>query len=121
MCIRDRPKTWPNKPPKRLEAKWNRIQRSWRDELEQLIEQVFDNEVVEGSPMTYWDESLWDSIEMFGLVLMDKNLESLKGFWIDQETGDSRSDYWIPDGEESEIPTIDHPPSVDVAWDARPA
>lgn len=109
------------RPHKRTEAKWNRIQRSWRDELEQLIEQVFDNGVVENSPMTYWDESLWDSIEMFGLVLDEDSmyLESLKGFWVDQDTGLSRAEYWVPDGYLSEVPTIDCPPTVDVAWDAR--
>ena len=102
-----------------LNRKWNRIDRQYADEMEQLLEQLFP-EVIESSPMTYWDESLWDSIEMFGLTLLDPNIESLKGFWIDQETGNSRSDWYIPESNDSEIPTIDSPNVVGVAWDARP-
>ena len=104
-------------------AKWNRIHRQYVAELRQLEEQLFPVRV-ESSPMTYWDESLWDSIEMFGLVLDEDiaYLESLKGFWVDQDTGERRGQGYIPDDTLCgyQITCIDVPPRDEAAWDARP-
>lgn len=106
----------------KLNRKWNKIQNQYGSEMDQLLKQLWPEP--EAMPLVYWDSSsLWDDLEMFGIVLVEDSahLESLKGFWVDQETGNSRSDYWIPKGE-SEVPTItiDNPPTVDSAWDARP-
>lgn len=110
-----------NQPSQRLIAKWNRIDSAYEAEMEQLLEQLFPEDY-QIPDLVYWDgSSLWDDIEMFGLVLVDHTLESLKGFWVDQETGDSRSAYYLPEADSDvETISIDNPPTADSAWDARP-
>ena len=108
------------KPSAKLMRKWNRIQLAWQAELER-IEDAFWPEP-DYPPLQRWgdESSLWDDIEMFGIILDDTGLESLSGFYVDQDTGRSHDQYWIPDGWESEIPTIDTPSLDGVAWDAAP-
>ena len=102
--------------------RWNRIQQQYAAEMEQLLKQLFPE--AELPPMVYWDHSsLWDDLEMFGIVLLEDNgLESLKGFWVDQDTGRRNADYYIPSGYiDIDTISVDNPPTVDAAWDARPA
>ena len=111
-----------NRPTKRQSTKWNRIQRQYAAEMDQLQEQLFP-ENYQLPELLYWDNSsLWDNIEMFGIVLDDDlgYLESLKGFWVDQKTGDRRATWWLDTGDFEEV-SIFNPPTEDAAWDARPA
>ena len=111
---------------KKLARKWRRIARQYRDEMEQLNEQLFPDTWSEGADMTYWhdDGNLWDLIEMFGLVHEPdtRYLESLRGFWVDQDTGERRGQAWPPDDTLCgySITCIDVPPRDEAAWDARP-
>jgi len=72
-----------------------------------------------------YDGDIWDRMEMFGYEITDHQLESLTGFYRDPVTGSTHSEYYVPSSKELELDlyevSIDHPPKVDVAWDARPA
>jgi len=63
-------------------------------------------------------EHLWDALWRFGIILDDDaaKVVNLGSFWRPERTLDSR--YYVPDDEDTEI-SIDHPPKVDVAWDAK--
>jgi hypothetical protein len=108
------------KPSAKQMRKWNRVLRQYTAEMDQLEQQLGYAKLIESPPLKEWGNrsSLWDDMEMFGLVIEDDN--SLTGFWIDPETGSRHGSYWIPDGRESEIPTIDTPSYDGVAWDAKP-
>ena len=112
-----------NRPSKHLLRKWNRILRQYTAEMEQLEEQLWPEP--ELPELTVYDGGIWDDLEMFGYEVTDHQLESLTGFWVDPETGSRHSAYYVPSSEELELETlcvsIDQPPRVDVAWDAKPA
>ena len=67
-------------------------------------------------------EYLWDTLWRFGLV-EDKDVVSQRScgdLW--RPDGRIANGYYIPDDEDSEVSlvSIDSPPVVDTAWDARP-
>ena len=106
-----------------LIRKWNRIQQQYAAEMEQLVNQLWPEPDL--PELTFWDgSSLWDDMEMFGYEVTDHSLESLSGFWRDPVTGSTHSEYYVPTSEEVEVElltvSIDHPPSYEVAWDAKP-
>lgn len=112
------------KPKASTLRKWNRVQRQYAAEMEQLLEQLWPTRY-EVPELTQWDgSSLWDDMEMFGYEITDHQLESLTGFWRDPETGSTHSEYYVPSSKELVLETlwvsIDSPPTVDVAWDAAP-
>jgi hypothetical protein len=107
--------------------KWNRVLRQYTAELEQLNEQLgFAELEPDYPPLKEWGNrsSLWDDMEMFGYEVTDHQLESLKGFYKDPLTGNSRSEYHVPSEREIEVElltvSVDSPPSYKVAWDAKP-
>ena len=112
------------KPKASMLRKWNRIQRQYAAEMEQLLEQLFPLRY-EVPELTVYDGGLWEDMEMFGYEVTDHQLESLTGFWVDPVTGSRHSAYYVPSSKELELDlfeiTIDNPPSVDVAWDAKAA
>jgi len=63
-------------------------------------------------------EHLWDALWRFGIILDDDAAKviNLGSFWRPEGTLDTR--YYVPDDDDTEI-SIDHPPSEDVAWDAK--
>ena len=63
--------------------------------------------------------SLWHSLWLFGIVLEDNVFSSLGNCW--QPDGVVANGYYIPDDFDTSIPlvSIDQPPMVAVAWDAK--
>ena len=63
-------------------------------------------------------QHVWDALWRFGIILDDDaaKVVNLGSFWRPEGTLDTR--YYVPDDDDTPI-SIDHPPSVDVAWDAK--
>ena len=64
----------------------------------------------------------WHKVWLFGLILEEDTAKvyRLGNYW--RPEGTVANDYYIPDDYDTEYRTIDldHPPTEDVAWDARP-
>ena len=112
------------KPKASTLRKWNRIQRQYAAEMAQLLEQLWPVRY-EVPELTVYDGGIWEDMEMFGYEVTDHSLESLTGFYRDQVTGSIHSGYYVPSSKELDLDlfeiSIDNPPSVDVAWDAKAA
>lgn len=102
----------------------NKTTRFWYRKAAELQAQI-DNlaPAIELPPLISWDgTSLWDDMEMFGLEIDDPRLERLTGFYRDEITGCTHSDYRISDDDLVELSfiTLDNPPREEAAWDAIP-
>ena len=67
-------------------------------------------------------QSLWDNIQLFGLVAdTDCPYSKLYGYWHPTEDYYSGS-YYFPEEDDTEMDLISifNPPVVDTAWDAMP-
>ena len=62
--------------------------------------------------------SLWDAMWRFGIIV-DDDITNLGCLW--QPNGVIANGYYVPDDDDTSVPlvTIDQPPSVAVAWDAK--
>lgn len=111
------------KPRASTLRKWNRILRQYTAEMDQLEEQLWPEP--ELPELTFYEGGIWADLEMFGYEVTDHSLESLTGFYVDPVTGNTHSEYYIPTPKELTLDlfeiSIDNPPSVDVAWDAKAA
>ena len=92
------------------------------------LEQAFRLEIEEqqcaNNPDTYIESLLgfvssaylWDRMWRFGIVVDNDipRLESLQGFWVDQDSGSRRADYYVPSDYDITIPlvSIDCPPRL---------
>ena len=68
-------------------------------------------------------ERIWIQVWLFGIVVDDDtNVQSLGSYWNPNGELAIKPAYYVPDDFDTEVPiiTIDQPPTVAVAWDARP-
>jgi hypothetical protein len=86
-------------------------------DMTDIEDDIFDDYIRQTVGLTT-GEHLWDALWRFGIILDDDaaKVVNLGSFWRPERTLDTR--YYVPDDLDTEI-SIDHPPSVDVAWDAK--
>lgn len=67
-------------------------------------------------------ERVWLEAWLFGIVVDDGSHVSLGSYWNPEGSLLVKPAYYVPDDHDTKIPTVsvDSPPTVDVAWDARP-
>jgi hypothetical protein len=106
-------------------ATLDEIEQAFRLEVQRHISEAdmdFEDEIE--SLMGFVTSShLWDAMWRFGIILDDDaaKVSSLGNYWRDED-GRLDTRYYVPDDFDTQIPlvSVDCPPTVDVAWDAKP-